>query len=220
MEDFIRIKAESREEVGKKISKRLRKQGKIPAIIYGEKSEAIPVSIALNEIKTILKAEKGENTVLKIQRDDIEVDAMIKEVQYNYLGDHVIHADFLRIDVNKPVTVWVPITIKGESVGVKLEDGIFEFITRDIQLKCLPTKIPNELTLDVSGLHASQTIKAGDLQLGEGIRLITDPIRVICAVVAKAKAEEEAAAAVGEAAAAEAPGEPAAKKEPAAEKKP
>lgn len=206
MENFISIKAESREEVGKRISKQLRRQGKIPAIIYGEKKESIPISISLIELKRILKAEKGENTVLKIHRDNIEVDAMLKELQYDYLSDHVIHADFLRIDLDKPITVLVPIEHKGEPIGVKLEDGIFDFVTRELHVKCLATKIPKEIVVDVSGLHAGHSLKVEDLELGEEVQLISDPNRVICAVTVKTKeaiaeeveAEEEAAESTGE----------------------
>lgn len=194
MENFMRIKAESREGIGKRVAKQLRRQGKIPAIIYGEKKGSIPISIDLTDVKTILKAEKGENTVLKIHRDNIEVDAMLKEIQYDYLSDHIIHADFLRLDLDKPITTWVPIVAKGESIGVKVEDGIFEFITRDIQVKCLATKIPKEIVVEISGLHVGHSIKAEDLEVGEEIQLVSDPHRVICAVISKLKAviEEEA----------------------------
>lgn len=194
MENIMKINAESREGVGKRVAKQLRRQGKIPAIIYGERKESIPISIELDDVKTILKSEKGENTVLKIHRDNIEVDAMLKEIQYDYLSDYIIHVDFLRLDLDKPVTAWVPIVVKGESIGVKVEDGIFDFITRDIQVKCLPTKIPKEIVVETSGLHAGHSIKAEDLEVAEGIQLVSDLNRVICAVISKAKpaAEEEA----------------------------
>ena len=191
MQDLTRIKAESRQEVGKKIAKNLRKQGKIPAIIYGENKKSIPISISMDEVKKILKTEKGENTVLKIQRDDIEVDAMLKEVQYDYLCDHIIHADFLRIDLEKPVIARVPILVKGEPIGVRLEDGIFDFMTREIQVKCLPTKIPQNFEIEVSGLHSGNSIKAEDLTIDEEIKVLSDPHQVICAVTTKIKAEEE-----------------------------
>ena len=205
MENVITIKAESREGVGKKLAKQLRKQGKIPAIIYGESKDSIPISIQLADVKAILKSEKGENTVLKIHRDNIEVDAMLKEIQYDYLSDHIIHADFLRLDLAKPITTWVPIVVKGDPIGIKLEDGIFDFITRDIQVKCLPTKIPREIVVEISDLHAGHSIKAADLAMEEEIQLVSDPHRVICAVTSKAKPTAEEARI--EAAAAEAPAE-------------
>jgi large subunit ribosomal protein L25 len=206
MENVMTIKAESREGTGKQVAKQLRKQGKIPAIIYGEKKESIPISIELTDLKLILKSEKGENTLLKIHRDNIQVDAMLKEIQYDYLSDHIIHADFLRLDLDKPITAWVPVVVKGEPIGVKLEDGILDFITRDIQVKCLATKIPKEIVVDISGLHSGHSIKAEDLELGEDIQSLSDPHRVICAVTSKIKAEVEVEVEVEEEAA-EAPAE-------------
>jgi len=202
MENVMTIKAESREGVGKQVAKHLRQQGKIPAIIYGESKDSIPISIQLADLKAILKSEKGENTVLKIHRDNIEVDAMLKEIQFDYLSDHIIHADFLRLDLAKPITVWVPISVTGEPIGIKLEDGIFDFITREIQVKCLATKIPKEIVVEISGLHSGNSIKAENLEMGEDIQLVSDPHRVICAVTSKGKAEaEEARVEVGAAAA-------------------
>ena len=191
MENIMRIKAESRQGVGKQVAKKIRNEGKVPAIIYGGIKESIPITLPLTEIKRILKSEKGENTVLKIQRDNIEVDAMLKEVQYDYLSDHIIHADFLRIDLKKPISVWVPIVVRGEAIGVKIEDGILDFITRDIQVRCLATKIPKEIVVDISEMHAGNSIKAEDLELGEEVLLVSDPHRVICAVTVKSKAGAE-----------------------------
>jgi large subunit ribosomal protein L25 len=218
MENVMTIKAESREGVGKQLSKQLRKQGKIPAIIYGETKESIPIAIQLADVKAILKSTKGENTVLKIHQDNIEVDAMLKEIQYDYLSEHIIHADFLRLTLDKPVTVRIPIVVKGEPIGVKLESGVFDFITRDIQVKCLPTKIPREIVVEIGDLHAGHSIKAADLAMEEEIQLVSDPHRVICAVTSKAKPTAEEARI--EAEAAEAPAaQPSKEKEDKKDKK-
>lgn len=191
MEDFLNIKAESRQEVGKKIAKKLRKEGKIPAIIYGDHKESIPISLAAADIKAIMKSEKRDNTVLHIQRDDIEVNAMLKELQYDYLSETIIHVDFLRIDLEKPVNVSVPIDVQGEPIGVKMEDGLFDFQTREIRIRCLPALIPVKYELDVSEMHSGQSVKADDIELGENIKLMSDPHTVICAVITKRAAEEE-----------------------------
>ncbi len=191
MQDFMKINAESRQEVGKKISKKLRKEGKIPAIIYGDKKDSIPISLLIGDVKSILKAEKGENTVLRIHRDDIVVDAMLKVIQWDYLSDNIIHADFLRIDLNKKVFTSVPVTIKGEPIGVKVDDGIFDFMTREIKIRCLPGAIPTEYVLDISEMHIGHSIKTEELELGEDIQLVSDPLTVICAVTRGREEEEE-----------------------------
>jgi large subunit ribosomal protein L25 len=140
-------------------------------------------------VKSVLKSEKGENTVLRIHRGDIDVDAMLHDIQYDCLTDRIIHVDLLRIDIKKPVIVHVPIKVKGQAVGVKVEDGIFEFITREVKVKCLVTQIPNDFVIDITGLHIGQSLKAEDLDIEEGIQLLYDPHTMICAVNAKTKAE-------------------------------
>lgn len=191
MENVMTLNAEPRQDVGKKIAKKLRKQGRIPAIIYGEHKESIPISLAVADIKAILKSETGGNTVLRIHREKIQVDAMLKEIQYDYLSDNIIHADLIRIDLNKAVNIHVPVTITGEPVGVKVEGGIFDFMTRDLRIRCLPTQIPNEFVVDVSALHTGDSIKVEDIEVGEGIKMMSDPLSVICAVNVKGAVEEE-----------------------------
>lgn len=183
------INAETRDQVGKKIAKKLRKEGKIPAIIYGGEKETIPVALFGDDIKHILKSEKGENTVLRIQRDDMKVDAMLHAIQYDYLSDNIIHVDLLRIDIEKPVYINVPVRLEGQAVGVKVEDGVLDFVTREMRIKCLVTQIPNDFTLDITDLHSGSSIKAEDLDIAEGIELMSDPNTVICAVTSKAKEE-------------------------------
>jgi len=198
MENVVTLNAESRHEVGKKIAKKLRKQGRIPAIIYGEHKESIPISLSVSDLKTILKSDTGENTVLRIHRDDMQVDAMLKEIQYDYLSDHIIHVDLIRIDLNKSVNINVPVLVQGEPVGVKVDGGIFDFMTRELKVRCLPTQIPREFVLDVSEMQTGQSIKVEDIEVAEGIKIMSDPHTVICAVAARSGAEEAEEAAEGE----------------------
>lgn len=191
MQNIMNVNAESRKEVGKKISKKLRNQGKIPAIIYGGDRESIPISLLLSDLKLILKAEMGENTILRIHRDDIKVDAMLKKIQHDYLSEKIIHADFIRIDLTKPIEVNVPVVIKGESVGIKLEEGIFDFVNRELKILSVPDKIPKEIEVDISDLHVGHSIKVEELELAEDIEFLSDPQTVICSVSAKGMVEEE-----------------------------
>ncbi len=190
MQNVLTITAEARNELGKKVAKQLRKTGRIPAIIYGGDIDSIPVSIDLEAAKAILKSEAGENTVLNIKREDQQVAAMIKDIQYDYLSEHIIHMDFYRIDLDKKVNVNVPVNIIGEAVGVKVEGGVFDFMTREIKIRCLPTQIPLCYTVDITDLHAGDTVKVDTLELGEGVRLMSTPQTVICSVSAKGGEEE------------------------------
>ncbi len=193
MENIMEVKAQSRDNVGKQVAKRIRREGKIPAIIYGEDKDSIPISIDLDYIKKILKAEMGENTILKIKRDKIEVDAMLKDIQYDYLSSNIIHADFIRIDLKKKIDVSVPIVLTGEPVGVRLEDGILDFVNREVDIRCLPAKIPSKFEIDITDLHVGHSLKFEIIELDEDTELLSSSGRVICAVSLKGSAEEEVA---------------------------
>jgi large subunit ribosomal protein L25 len=193
MENLITIDSEARIETGKKTNKNLRKQGKIPAIIYGGRVESFPVTVKLTDIKKILNSDGGENSILRIvQEKKGNVDAMIKDIQYDYLSNSVIHVDFIRIDLNKPVEVSIPIILEGEPIGVKMEDGLLDFVNRELIVKCLPTKIPKEIRVDISNLHVGHSLKVENLPKNEDVKFISLPQSVICAVVAKGKEEEVA----------------------------
>jgi large subunit ribosomal protein L25 len=199
MENLITINAELREEISKKACKGLRAQGKIPAIVYGITAESIPISVNQGDIKSIMKSEKKENSILRIlQSNKAKYDAMIKEIQYDYLSDHIIHIDFIRIDLNKLVEVEVPMVLFGEAIGVKTEDGLLEFINREVHVRCLPTKIPKEIRIDVSSLHIGQSIKVETLPKTDDYQIISPANTVICAVAAKAKEEVVEVAEVAE----------------------
>jgi len=211
MENLITINAELREEISKKACKGLRAQGKIPAIVYGITAESIPISVELGDIKNIMKSEKKENSILRIlQSNKAKFDAMIKEIQYDYLSDHIIHVDFIRIDLNKLLEVEVPIVLFGEAIGVKTEDGLLEFISRTVHVRCLPTQIPKEIRIDVSALHIGQSIKVETLVKTDDYQVISPANTVICAVAAKAKEEVVEVAEVAEVAEGAVEGAPAA----------
>ncbi len=191
MENIINVKAEAREQVGKKVAKKLRREDRVPAIIYGGKKETIPISISREDLSIILRSEKGNNAILRIHRADVIVDAMLKEIQYDYLQDTPIHVDLIRIDLKKEVDISVPVTIVGDAIGVREEDGIFDFVTRSLDLRCLPTQIPNTITVDVSELHAGNSIKLEDVDIPGEIHFLSDPRSVICAVTSKVAEEVE-----------------------------
>ncbi|HEX7503598.1 MAG TPA: 50S ribosomal protein L25 [Acidobacteriota bacterium] len=219
MENIITINAELRKDISKKARKELRSQGKIPAVIYGITAESIPISVNMGDIKGIMKSENKDNSILRItQGDKSKFDAMIKQIQYDYLSDHIIHVDFIRIDLNKPVEVEVPMVLEGEPIGVKTEDGLLEFIHREILVRSLPTSIPKEIRVDVSGLHIGQSIKVENLAKSDAYQVLSPANTVICAVAAKAKEEVVEVAAAPEAAEVTAEGAAAAAPEAAAGK--
>lgn len=202
MENIITINAEPRSEISKRVRKDLRAAGKVPAVVYGISAESVPIAVQLADVKGILRSENKDNSILRIvQGEKATFDAMIKEIQYDYLSDRIIHVDFIRIDLNKPVDVEVPVVLEGEPVGVKTEDGLLEFIHREVLVRSLPTRIPKEIRLDISGLHLNQAIRVADLPKQDAYQYISPANTVICSVAAKAKEEVAAAEAAPEAAA-------------------
>ena len=186
----IVVKSEKREGFGKNAARRLRKQGFIPAILYGEASESVPLVLAKKDIIQVLKQETGENTIFKVTYDDVERDAMIKELQVDPTTDQLIHADLMRISLDKPIRVTVPVAYRGEAVGVKNEGGFVDFITRNLEVECLPRDIPESLTIDVSELHIHQSFKVENMTPPTGVRVMADPGTVIVMISLPHKEEE------------------------------
>jgi large subunit ribosomal protein L25 len=205
------IKSEKRDLFGKNASRRFRKGGLVPAVLYGEGAESVPLVLAKKDIVKILKSETRENTIFKIAFDSEEKDVMIKALQINATSDELLHADLILIAMDKAIRVSVPIELLGEAVGVKTEGGFVDFMTREIEIECLPADIPERISADISGLHLHQSLKVADLTAPAGVKLISDPGAVLVLVQVpheekvEAKPEEEVVAAE---AAAAAPAEP------------
>ncbi len=189
------IKAEKRTELGKNASGRLRRRGLVPAILYGESVENVPLTLKKKDIIEILKSETGENTIFKVAFDSEERDVMIKEVQINPITDELTHVDLIQISMDKPVRVSVPIELFGEPVGVKNEGGIVDFLLRELEIECLPREIPEAIKIDISHLHIHQSIKVQNLELPAGIKVLHEPT---AAIVVISSVAEEAAPATGE----------------------
>jgi len=204
MQSVITLNAEPREKSGKNICKKYRKEKKIPAIIYGEHKENVMALVDLAEVKRVLKSEMGENAILELALGKTKENAMIKKLQLDYLQRDIIHIDFIRVDLDRPVEVDVHIVLQGEPIGVKQEGGLFEFPTRTVTVRCLPLKIPHEIKVDVSNLHAGHSIKVSDLEKIEGVEYVTPANTVICLVARETEEEAtspaEAAQTAGEAA--------------------
>jgi large subunit ribosomal protein L25 len=194
------IKSETRDARGKNASRRIRRRGMIPAVLYGEGVESVSLILDKKDIIKILKSESGENTLFKIGLPGEEKDAMIKAVQIDPTTDEILHADLIRIAMDKTIRVMVPIEVTGEAYGVKTEGGFVDFMTREIEVECLPAAIPERLTVDITGLHLHQSLKVGEIALPEGVKLISEPSAVAVLIQVpheekvEAKPEEEVAA--------------------------
>jgi large subunit ribosomal protein L25 len=186
------IKANKRDAFGKNAARRLRKQGWIPAILYGQGTVNVPLMLAKKDIISVLKSETGENTIFKVAYDSNEQDAMIKDIQLEPSTDKIIHADLILIAMDKPIRVDVPIQLKGEPVGVKTEGGFVDFMTREVEIECLPKNIPDHIKVDIGPLHLHQSLKISDITPPEGVKFISEPGTVIVLIDVPHKEEEAA----------------------------
>jgi large subunit ribosomal protein L25 len=206
---------------GKNEARRLRASGRIPGVVYGARKEgkapeSVPVAVDPKELMRILHSDSGANTLITLKVDGKQTRVMVKEFQLDPVTHHLLHADFYQLAMDRAITVTVPIQLKGEAKGVKLEGGIVDFVSRDIEVQCLPTDIPEDLEVDITELMLNQAIRVRDLAEHPKWKVVSDPDTMIVHVV-PLKVEEEPAPAEAVAAAAT-PAEPEVIKKGKAEK--
>ena len=202
MPEFV-VPAESRSETGKNVSRRLRDRGMIPGVLYAAGKEAVSVSVSPREIGKILKSASGENTLFDLDLGGARRKVILKEFQREPLRGKLLHADFYEVALDKPLQVSVRVELEGTPVGVKLQGGIVDFVTRELEVECLPADIPERIAVDISGLELGRHLRVSDLSLGDRLTVLAEPDVVIAHVVLP-RAEVAAEAAAAEAAPAEA----------------
>jgi large subunit ribosomal protein L25 len=203
MRKDITIEAQQRMLRGKNEARRLRAKGSTPAVLYGSGGDAVAVAVSPKEVTRILNSKTGHNTIFNLAVKDGETTpVMIVDWLNDPIKDTLLHLDMKRIDLTKSIIVKVPIHTVGEPKGVKLQGGLHELITREIEIECLPDDIPEQFSVDVSELMIGQNIRAGDIPLTEGVKLVSPADAVISHIVTiKVEAEPTPAAAVEGAAA-------------------
>ena len=191
------LEAGKRDGRGKNEARRLRAAGRIPGTLYGVQKDgraaATSVAVDPKEVLRILHSDSGANTLINLRFDGAETRVMVKEYQLDPVTHHLLHADFYQLAMDKAITVTVPIVLKGEPKGVKLQGGLLDFVTRDVQVQCLPTDIPEHIDVDVSELMLNQSIRLRDVAENPKWKPVTDADAMIAHVVMP-KVEEAAAA--------------------------
>jgi large subunit ribosomal protein L25 len=204
------LEAVKREGRGKNEANRLRAAGRIPAVVYGARKEGqtpegTAVAVDPKTLLRILHSESGANTLITLKLDGGgESRVMVKEYQLDPVTHKLLHADFYQLAMDKAITVTVPVLLKGESRGVKQQGGLLDFVTREIQVLCLPTDIPEHIDVDVSELTLNQSVRVRDLAQNPKWKPVTEGDAMLVHVVMP-KAEESAQAAEGVVAAAAEP---------------
>lgn len=183
----VSLECFSREGSGKGKARALRRAGSIPAIFYGPDSQAIAISVARVPLEKILKKQTSENTLyqLTIKGNDQEMvkTVMLKDLQKNPVDREILHADFLEVSLTKEIDVTVGLKIVGKAPGVE-KGGILQEVSRELEVRCLPTQIPNYLEVDVSSLlDIGDSLHAQDLKLPEGVQVLSDAHLTLVTVV-------------------------------------
>jgi large subunit ribosomal protein L25 len=203
----IIVEGAPRSDRGKNEARRLRLTGKVPAILYGGKGDAISLALNTKQIGAILRSESGHNTLFQVDLAGKHEPAILKDWQVDPVTGNLLHVDLVRVAMDVRMRVKVPVHTFGEPAGVKQQGGVFEVVTREVEIECLPAEIPTEFKMDVTGLMLGQQLRAKELPIDTAkMKLITDPERVLAHVVALKVEEEKPVEAV--AADAAAPAEP------------
>ncbi len=195
MRKDITVAAEARESRGKNEARRLRVKGSMPAVVYGGEAGPAPVAVNPKDLNKILHSKTGHNTIFNLSIGGKEtVPVMVVDWQHDPIKENLLHVDLKRIDLTKRIAVKVPVVTQGDPKGVKLQGGIHEIITREIEIECLPDEIPEEFVVNVAELMIGQSVRASEIALSGSVKLLSPGDAVISHVVSL-KAEEVAPAA-------------------------
>jgi large subunit ribosomal protein L25 len=190
----VQLAADVRIEKGKEAAHRLRRQGFTPAVLYGGASGNIPLSVNSHDLHQIVAKGTWETTLIDLtinqQGEAKKVPVLIKDLQIDPVKRTLVHADFLEITMGHAVVINVPVELSGESPGVKA-GGILEFLTREIEIECLPSKMIEHVDIDTSSLEIGDSLTVGDLSIGDDYKILTDLETVIVTIVAPLLREPE-----------------------------
>lgn len=191
----ISIQSSIRELTGKGPNRRLRVAGKVPAVLYGHKSENVALTVDPKDVFRILHSQAGENTIFLLSVPGREtVNCLIKEYQLEPVSHSLLHADFYEVAMDEALEVDVPVETTGEPYGVKTEGGLLDLVHRELHVECLPADIPENITIEVSEMKIGDMVRVRDLKVSEKIKILDDPEMVVVAVT-HARAEEPVATA-------------------------
>ncbi len=186
-----KVKAEKRSERGTRQTRKLRGEGRIPAVLYGRGKETVTLAVSTDDIRSILKAHSRTVTIAV---GGAEEAALVQEIQTHPIDGEILHVDFARIALDAVVRVKVPVVLRGVPVGVSAGSGVLEQQVHDLEVECLPNLIPDQLVAKIDHLEVGKTLHASAVPLPAGVKLIAEPERAIATVHPPKVAVEETAA--------------------------
>jgi len=200
-QEEVALSAQPREDTSKGMTHHLRRQGKLPAVVYGGKDSVLPIVIDQKEFLKALRTQRGENVIISLyvsasgatvsQKSEKPVPVIIKEIQINPVTRNLLHVDLYRISLREEIQVNVPIEIYGEAPGVEKSGAVLAHVVHEIAVKCLPTKIPDKIICDVSSLEVGETLTVKDLKIPGDVEVLDDPEKIVVSIIAATVVEEK-----------------------------
>jgi large subunit ribosomal protein L25 len=191
----VKLSASARSQIGGTVTNKMKKEGLTPAVIYGGKEPPLPLQVGTREISTLLSRARGENILVELEIENAGARssrmALIQEVQHEPLSGRIVHVDFHAINMNETLHTSVPIESFGESIGVRSFGGILEQLLRSVDIACLPTDLPEVISVNVSGLNIGDSIHVRHLMLPAGVKAMDDENLTVFLVAAPAVVEVE-----------------------------
>ncbi len=190
--EIMNLKASQREAVGNGPSRVLRRDGKIPAILYGPKTESIKLAIDRLELEPIIKSGAVAQTLLKLKIEGVDSvrKVMIKEMQKHPVSRSVLHLDLYEVSMDQKIKVMVPVVTTGKSAGVEV-GGTLQLIRRELEVFCLPDQIPENITIDITALEIGDSFHVEELPLDEAVEIPADTNFTILTILSPTAEEEE-----------------------------
>ncbi len=183
---IVELNAQSRTETGKGVARKLRADGRIPGILYGLASDPLPLTVVRRDLALLLQGHEGQHLLLNMNIEGEKKEttlALLHQLELDPVRNNLIHADFIRVDKNKPIHTTVPVNLQGTPIGVR-NGGIEQFVLREIEVEALPNEIPEEITIDTTQLQIGDSIHVSDLSTeGKSFKILSDPDRVIATVL-------------------------------------
>lgn len=186
-----KLVGEPRDGAGKGVARKLRASGRVPAVLYGQGREAVPLSVDAREMLHLLHSSGGSNVLLDLVVDGKANLAMPREIQRDHIHNKLIHVDFLAVSRTETITVDVPVVEIGESVGVK-EGGVVEHHLRDLHVECLPQDVPEHIEIDITALAIGDMVHVRDVVVPKGVTVLTNPDDAVLSVITPAALRVEA----------------------------
>ena len=173
------LKTDTQRERGTRPSRRLRREGRIPGVVYGLGGDSVPVAVDARELRSALTTDAGLNALLTLEVDGDRQLCLVKDLQHHPVRNEVIHLDFIRVDADVEVEVDVRMVLVGEAPEVTNEGGVVDQAAFSIRVLSKPEAIPNELSIDISAMTMGDTLRAGEIELPDGVQLAVDPEELV-----------------------------------------